>query len=83
MKKPFNKSIDYYILPNKIFCSIAGMWPIDEKSSIFNKIFAYVRLIFGLIIVSSFFIPEIIIIIMNWKDIKIVAGKYLIELITK
>lgn len=74
MKKPFNKSIDYYILPNKIFCSIAGMWPIDEKSSIFSKIFAYVRLIFGLIIVNSFFIPQIIIIVMNWKNIKIIAG---------
>ncbi|XP_026671592.1 odorant receptor 9a-like isoform X2 [Ceratina calcarata] len=66
-------SIDYYLLPNKIFCGAGGMWPIDEKSWTFTKVFAYFRLIYGLVAVSSFVIPEIMLIALNWGDIKILA----------
>ncbi|XP_017794629.1 PREDICTED: odorant receptor 47a-like [Habropoda laboriosa] len=74
MKELSKASIDYYILPNKIFCSIAGMWPIDEKSSTRSKLFAYFRLIFGLTAISSVFVPEIMAIVWNWGDIRILAG---------
>ncbi|XP_076234993.1 uncharacterized protein LOC143179584 [Calliopsis andreniformis] len=74
MKELFTSSIDYYLLPNKIFCSMAGMWPIDEKSSLCKKLFAYLRLIFALTAVSSVFIPEILVIAVNWGDLKVLAG---------
>ncbi|XP_026671596.1 odorant receptor 13a-like [Ceratina calcarata] len=66
-------SIDYYLLPNKILCGAGGMWPIDEKSSMFTKVFAYFRLIYGLIAVCSFVIPELMLIALNWGDIRILA----------
>lgn len=76
MEELSNTSIDYYILPNKILCSMAGMWPIDDKSTICSKIFAYFRLVFGLTAVSSVLLPEIMVITSNWGDIKILAGKF-------
>ncbi|CAL7933126.1 unnamed protein product [Xylocopa violacea] len=74
MKETSKSSIDYYILPNKIFCSAAGMWPIDEQSSTRSKVFAYSRLIFGLTAINSIFVPEIMAIASNWGDIKVLAG---------
>lgn len=55
---------------------MAGMWPIDDKSTICSKIFAYFRLVFGLTAVSSVLLPEIMVITSNWGDIKILAGKF-------
>ena len=75
MKEPSNTSIDYYILPNKILCSIVGMWPIEEKSSTCSKIFAYSRLIMTLTAINSVFVPEILAIAVNWGDVTILAGK--------
>ncbi|XP_026671595.1 odorant receptor 13a-like [Ceratina calcarata] len=49
------------------------MWPIGEKSSTFTKVFAYFRLIYGLIAVCSFVIPQIMLIALNWGNIKILA----------
>ncbi|XP_043259030.1 putative odorant receptor 92a [Colletes gigas] len=74
MKESSNTSIDYYILPNKITCSIAGMWPIDENSSTSRKLFAYFRLLFALTAVSNVFVPEILAIVVNWGDIQVLAG---------
>ncbi|XP_060827993.1 putative odorant receptor 92a [Bombus pascuorum] len=74
MKELSNTSIDYYILPNRIFCSMVGMWPIEEKSSTCSKIFAYIRLIFALTAISSVFVPEIMMIVSSWGDITILAG---------
>ncbi|XP_078034003.1 odorant receptor 82a isoform X2 [Augochlora pura] len=74
MKESPKSSIDYYILPNKIFCGMAGMWPIEENSSTFSKLFAYFRLLFALTAVSSVFVPEILAIAVNWGDLKVLAG---------
>ncbi|XP_033320501.1 putative odorant receptor 85d [Bombus bifarius] len=74
MKELPNTSIDYYILPNRIFCSMVGMWPIEEKSSTCSKIFAYIRLILALIAINSVFVPEIMMIVSSWGDITILAG---------
>ncbi|XP_076173317.1 odorant receptor Or2 [Ptiloglossa arizonensis] len=74
MKEHSKSSIDYFILPNKIICSIAGMWPIDEKSSTSNKVFAYFRLLFALTAVSNVFVPELLTIVVNWGDLQILAG---------
>ena len=75
MEEQSNTSIDYYILPNKILCSVAGMWPIEEKSSTCSKIFAYSRLIVALTAINSVFVPEIMAIAVNWGDLRILAGK--------
>ncbi|XP_076654221.1 odorant receptor 82a isoform X2 [Halictus rubicundus] len=74
MKEPAKSSIDYYILPNRIFCGMAGMWPIEDNSSTFSKLFAYFRLLFALTAVSSVFVPEILAIAVNWGDLKVLAG---------
>ncbi|XP_050593381.1 putative odorant receptor 92a [Bombus affinis] len=74
MKELPNTSIDYYILPNRIFCSMVGMWPIEEKSSTCSKIFAYIRLILALTAINSVFVPEIMMIVSSWGDITILAG---------
>lgn len=75
MKELPNTSIDYYILPNRIICSMVGMWPIEEKSSTCSKIFAYIRLILALTAINSVFVPEIMMIVSSWGDISILAGK--------
>ncbi|KAF3420780.1 hypothetical protein E2986_04406 [Frieseomelitta varia] len=75
MKELSNTSFDYYILPNKIFCSVVGMWPIDEKSSTSSKIFAYFRLIVTVISYSSIFVPQIWAIAVNWGDIQAIAAR--------
>ncbi|XP_043598169.1 odorant receptor 4-like [Bombus pyrosoma] len=72
--KELSNTFDYYILPNKILCSIVGMWPIEQKSSTCSKIFSYVRLTFTLISLISVFVPEIMLIAVNWGDIEILAG---------
>lgn len=77
MQELSKSSIDYYLLPNKIFCGMAGMWPVDEKSSTGIKLFAYFRLVFALTAVSSVFIPEILVIVVNWGDLKVLAGNML------
>ncbi|CAD1473225.1 unnamed protein product, partial [Heterotrigona itama] len=69
-----NTSIDYYIRPNKILCSMSGMWPIEEKCSTRSKIFAYSRLIVALTAINSIFVPEIMAIAVNWGDLRILAG---------
>ncbi|CAK9802289.1 hypothetical protein ANTPLA_LOCUS3155 [Anthophora plagiata] len=74
MKEPSKSSIDYYILPIKILCSMAGMWPIDEVSSTRTKVFAYIRVIFGFVSLNSILVPEIMMIILNWGDLRILAG---------
>ncbi|KAK9295705.1 hypothetical protein QLX08_010046 [Tetragonisca angustula] len=73
MKELPNTSIDYYILPNKIFCSMVGMWPLDEKCSKSSKIFAYFRLVVTVISYSSIFVPQIWAIAVNWGDIQTTA----------
>lgn len=73
--KELSNTFDYYILPNKILCSIVGMWPIEQESSTCSKIFSYVRLTFTLISVISLFVPEIMLIAVNWGNIEILAGK--------
>ncbi|XP_043526815.1 putative odorant receptor 85d isoform X1 [Frieseomelitta varia] len=73
MKELSNTSIDYYILPNKIFCSVVGMWPIDEKSSTSSKIFAYFRLIVTVILYSSILVPQIWAVVVNWGNIQTVT----------
>ena len=80
MKDPSNTSIDYYILPNKIFCSMVGMWPIDEKSSTFSKIFAYFRLIVTVTSYGFLFVPQILEIAINWGDIQTIAGRISMKL---
>ncbi|XP_050490084.1 odorant receptor 4-like isoform X2 [Bombus huntii] len=72
--KELSNTFDYYILPNKILCSIVGMWPIEQKSSTCSKIFSYVRLTFTLISLISVFVPEIMLIAVNWGNIEILAG---------
>lgn len=67
-------TIDYYILPNKILCSIVGLWPIEEKSTRMKKYFVYFRVLFSLTAVTSVFVPEILAIIMNWGDITVLTG---------
>nr|XP_034180060.1 odorant receptor 45a-like [Osmia lignaria] len=67
-------SIDYYILPNKIMCTVIGMWPSDEKHSISSKIFAYFRFIFSLLAAISIFVPGLLAIAVNWGDLKILTG---------
>nr|XP_034180493.1 odorant receptor 45a-like [Osmia lignaria] len=67
-------SIDYYILPNKIMCSVIGMWPSDEKHSISSKIFAYFRFIFSLLAAFSIFVPGLLVIAVNWGDLNILTG---------
>ncbi|XP_068983202.1 odorant receptor 82a-like isoform X3 [Bombus flavifrons] len=71
--KELSNTFDYYILPNKIFCSIVGMWPIEQESSTCSKIFSYFRLIFTLISLISVFVPEIMLIAVNWGNIEILA----------
>ncbi|KAF3420779.1 hypothetical protein E2986_04408 [Frieseomelitta varia] len=75
MKELSNTSIDYYILPNKIFCSVVGMWPIDEKSSTSSKIFAYFRLIVTVILYSSILVPQIWAVVVNWGNIQTVTAR--------
>ncbi|XP_003485159.3 odorant receptor 4-like [Bombus impatiens] len=72
--KELSNTFDYYILPNKILCSIVGMWPIEQKSSTCSKIFSYIRLTFTLISLISVFVPEIMLIAVNWGNIEILAG---------
>lgn len=79
MKEFSKSSIDHYILPNRIFCSMAGMWPVDERSSIYGKLFAYFRLLFAVTAISSVFVPEILAIVKHWGDLKILAGNVWIE----
>ena len=75
MKELPNTSFDYYTLPNKISCSILGIWPIDERSSTFSKIFTYCRVIVAITALNSVFVPEIMAIAVNWGDIQILTGK--------
>ncbi|KAK9295703.1 hypothetical protein QLX08_010045 [Tetragonisca angustula] len=74
MKELPNTSFDYYTLPNKISCSILGIWPIDERSSTFSKIFTYCRVIVAITALNSVFVPEIMAIAVNWGDIQILTG---------
>ncbi|XP_033320568.1 odorant receptor 67c-like [Bombus bifarius] len=72
--KELSTTFDYYILPNKIFCTIVGIWPIGERSSTCSKIFAYFRLIVSLIAISNFFVPEIMAVAFYWGDVETVIG---------
>ncbi|XP_029038425.2 odorant receptor 22c-like [Osmia bicornis bicornis] len=74
MRKLPRNSIDYYLLPNKILCSMIGIWPPDEKRSICSKIFAYFRFIFSLVAVFSIFVPGLLVIAVNWGDLNILTG---------
>ena len=81
MKELSNTSIDYYVLPNKIFCSMVGMWPIDDKSSTYSRIFTYFRLIATVILYGFLFVPQVLAIAVNWGDIQTIAGKIFNEII--
>ncbi|XP_046143347.1 odorant receptor 22c-like [Osmia bicornis bicornis] len=74
MRKLPRNSIDYYILPNKIMCSVVGVWPSDDKRSICSKIFAYFRFIVSLMAVFSIFVPGLLVIAVNWGDLNILTG---------
>ncbi|KAF3420778.1 hypothetical protein E2986_04409 [Frieseomelitta varia] len=75
MKELPNTSFDYYTLPNKISCGILGIWPIDEGSSTFSKIFTYCRVIVAITALNSVFVPEIMAIAVNWGDIQILTAR--------
>nr|XP_034180495.1 odorant receptor 85b-like [Osmia lignaria] len=74
MRKPVKNSIDYYILPNKILCSMYGMWPSIEESSTWRTVLVCFHLVFSLIIVCFIYVPEIIIVARNWNDLKAMTG---------
>ncbi|KAK1130030.1 hypothetical protein K0M31_019714 [Melipona bicolor] len=71
MKELPNTPIDYYILPNKIFCNMVGIWLIDEKSSTYSKIFAYFRSVVTVFLYGFVLVPQILAI--NWGDVQTVA----------
>ena len=75
MKELPSASFDYYILPNKISCSILGIWPVDKRRSTFSKIFTCCHVIVAITALSSVFVPEIMAIAVNWGDIQILTGK--------
>ncbi|XP_029038424.2 odorant receptor 85b-like [Osmia bicornis bicornis] len=74
MRKLPRNSIDYYLLPNKILCSMIGIWPPDEKRSICSKLFASFLYTLSLIAAFSVFVPGLFLIAVNWGDLKILTG---------
>ncbi|XP_003706295.1 odorant receptor 10-like [Megachile rotundata] len=74
MGKPSENTIDYYIQPNKILCSIYGLWPTDEERTTSKQVLAVVHLVISVIIVCSVFVPEVIILTTKWRDLSILAG---------
>ncbi|XP_046143443.1 uncharacterized protein LOC114877903 [Osmia bicornis bicornis] len=74
MKKVGRKSIDYYILPNKILCSVLGSSLAEEKYTTSGKIFAYSRLIVAIAAAGSIFVPQIMLVAVNWGDLRILTG---------
>ncbi|XP_029046868.2 odorant receptor 85b-like [Osmia bicornis bicornis] len=74
MKNVARKSIDYYILPNKILCSVFGISIADTEYTTIRKILAYSRLIVAFAAVGSIFVPQIMLVTANWGDLKILTG---------
>ncbi|XP_046143444.1 odorant receptor 82a-like [Osmia bicornis bicornis] len=74
MKKVARKSIDYYILPNKILCSVVGISLAERKYTTSGKIFAYSHLIVVIAAAGSMFVPQIMLVAVNWGDLKILTG---------
>ncbi|XP_076390641.1 odorant receptor 22c-like [Megachile rotundata] len=74
MGKVAKDSIDYYVLPNKILCSTIGIWPPDEERSFGGSLFVGFRVVFSIAAVSSIFVPEIMMIAVNWGDLRILTG---------
>nr|XP_003706290.1 PREDICTED: odorant receptor 47a-like [Megachile rotundata] len=74
MGKVSKNSIDYYILPNKILCSMIGMWPFSEERSTCRNAFSCFRLVFSVTAVCTIFVPGIMIIVVKWGDLKILTG---------
>ncbi|XP_034180213.2 odorant receptor Or2-like [Osmia lignaria lignaria] len=90
MSKVPRKSIDYYILPNKILCSVLGSSLAEEKYTTSGKIFAYFRLIVAIAAAGSIFVPQIMLVAVNWGDLKVLTevgcvitslGQYIFKLI--
>ncbi|XP_046143445.1 uncharacterized protein LOC123988242 [Osmia bicornis bicornis] len=74
MKKVARKSIDYYILPNKILCSVLGISVAERKYTTSGKIFAYSHFIVVIVAAGSMFVPQIMLVAVNWGDLKILTG---------
>nr|XP_003706294.1 PREDICTED: odorant receptor Or2-like [Megachile rotundata] len=74
MRQPSKDTIDYYIFPNKILCSMFGMWPSDKKRSTVRKMLAYLHFVFSVLTVCVIVVPEIILLAVRWRDLKIFAG---------
>lgn len=74
MKQVSKNSIDYYILPNKILCSVLGVSPSDQEYSTCGKIFAYFRLMIAIAAVSSIVLPQIMLLAISWDDLKVLTG---------
>ncbi|XP_076390368.1 odorant receptor 10-like [Megachile rotundata] len=73
MKKQSNNSIDYYILPNKILCTTLGISLSDKKRSLCGQIFAYLRLFVAVASISSFVVPQAMLLFIKWNDLKILS----------
>ncbi|XP_076390593.1 odorant receptor 10-like [Megachile rotundata] len=76
MRQPSKDTIDYYIFPNKILCSMFGMWPSDKKRSTVRKMLAYLHFVFSVLTVCVIVVPEIILLAVRWRDLKIFAATY-------
>ncbi|KAK1130032.1 hypothetical protein K0M31_019716 [Melipona bicolor] len=50
-----------------------GIWPLDEKSSTYRKIFAYFRLMATVILYGLLLVPQVLAIAVNWGDIQTIA----------
>nr|XP_003706289.1 PREDICTED: putative odorant receptor 85e [Megachile rotundata] len=74
MGKVAKDSIDYYVLPNKIMCSAIGIWPPDEEQSFGGRLFVGFRVVFSIAAVCTIFVPEIMMIAVNWGDLRILTG---------
>ncbi|XP_029046865.2 odorant receptor 82a-like [Osmia bicornis bicornis] len=90
MKKVARKSIDYYILPNKILCSVVGISLAERKNTSSAKILAYSHFIVAIVAAGSMFVPQIMLVAVNWGDLKILTrvgcvittvGQYIFKMI--
>ena len=75
-RKDMNQdSIDNYLWPNKYMLTFMGFWPLNSDASLCFRFFAYFRIIFSIIAISTLFIPEVLMLIVFWGDILVLTGK--------
>nr|QHN69131.1 odorant receptor 3 [Sirex nitobei] len=67
-------TIDNYITPNKLLCSVVGIKSNYENSSTLSKTFTRLRLIFTIISTVTLFIPQTLQIMINWGNINVLTG---------